>query len=197
MITRATLSTIEQGLPKYRSMLAGNTAFIPSSYESIATVTVGSGGSSSISFNSIATDWTHLQVRAIMRGSTSGIEPAIRFNSDTGNNYARHRLQGNGTSAVGGGDSNVSRVAFLSSIGLPDATSTFATIVVDILDYKNTSKYKTVRLLDGVDNNGSGNIELTSGLWMNTNAITSITILCDVNNFAQYSHFALYGIKGA
>ena len=172
-------------------------AALTTSFESIATVTVGSGGSSSISFSSIATDWTHLQVRAIMRGSASGIEPAIRFNSDTGNNYARHRLQGNGTSAVAGADASVSRVAFLSSIGLPNTTSHFATIVLDILDYKNTNKYKTLRLLDGVDNNGSGNIELTSGLWMNTNAITDITILCDTSSFAQYSHFALYGIKGA
>jgi hypothetical protein len=68
--------------------------------------------------------------------------------------------------------------------------------VVDVLDYANTNKYKTVRALQGFDSNGDGRIYLGSNLWKNTNAVTSITLTAFSGNFVQYSHFALYGIKG-
>ena len=74
----------------------------------------------------------------------------------------------------------------------------FGANVLDILDYANTSKYTTARILGGIDINGSGgNIRLDSGVWMNTAAVTSLTISpTTANNFVQYSSFALYGIKG-
>lgn len=67
---------------------------------------------------------------------------------------------------------------------------------MDVLDYKNTNKYKTSRFLSGYDANGSGVIMLNSELWMSTAAITSITIDNTGSNFAQYSSFALYGVRG-
>jgi hypothetical protein len=71
-------------------------------------------------------------------------------------------------------------------------------IVADIFDYTNTSKYTTMRTLAGCDTNGNGEMGFKSGLWMNTNAVTTITIVNnDSSNFSQYSSFALYGIKGA
>ena len=77
-------------------------------------------------------------------------------------------------------------------------SNVFASNVVDILDAFNTSKYKTIRNLNGDDTNGSGIIALASGLWQNTNAITSISISTNgYGDFSQYSHVALYGIKGA
>jgi hypothetical protein len=73
--------------------------------------------------------------------------------------------------------------------------------IVDIQDYESTTKYKTTRTLNGTDINGtiagsSGFVFVSSGLWMSTAAISSITITPDGNNFNQYSSFALYGIKG-
>ena len=65
--------------------------------------------------------------------------------------------------------------------------------VVDILDCSNTSKYKTMRALCGTDTNGGGEVGLFSGVWQSTSAISSITI--SFSNIAQYSTFALYGIK--
>ena len=76
--------------------------------------------------------------------------------------------------------------------------STFGAVVIDILDYANTNKYKTIRSLSGTDyNNTSGAVGLFSGSWRNTNAITTIKITASSANLAQYSQFALYGIKGA
>jgi hypothetical protein len=162
------------------------------SFESIATVTVGSGGASSITFSSIPSTYTHLQVRIIALSGLAGTNLEVRFNSDTGNNYDTHWLYGNGASVTAGAATNLSY-----SWGAGSGSSTApAGVVIDVLDYANTNKYKTVRNLGGFDVNGSGGyIYFTSGLWRNTNAITSIKIDLSGTTFSQYSHFALYGIK--
>jgi hypothetical protein len=77
--------------------------------------------------------------------------------------------------------------------------SDFAVAVIDILDYANTNKYKTYRVLSGVDTNGTspvGYVDFESALWLSTSAVNSITITLPSGNYAQYSQFALYGIKG-
>jgi len=178
-------------------ILASSTRVAAGDFESIATVTVGSGGSSTITFSSIPSTYSHLQVRFIARtGSTSSIY--FRFNNDSGSNYSgRHRLAGDGSSASASGSSSQTQIYTFGLAGLPTATSTFGVGVADILDYANTNKYKTFRQLDGGDANGSGTIELVSGAWMNTNAINEINIGLDSGSFVQYSHFALYGIKSA
>jgi hypothetical protein len=163
-----------------------------SSYESIATVTVGSGGSGSISFTSIPATYTHLQIKGITSGGNAGYGCNIAFNSDTtSGNYKSHALYGDGSSA--GVDVGV------RTIGLVGTNNGFAGFVTDVLDYANTNKYKTTRSLNGSDQNGSGYLWFASVLWMNTNAITAITITTagGTNTFNQYSQFALYGIKGA
>jgi hypothetical protein len=66
--------------------------------------------------------------------------------------------------------------------------------VTDIIDYANTNKYKTLRSLGGTDRNGTGEIQLASGLWMNTTAISSIQITTGAN-FTTTTQFALYGVK--
>jgi predicted patatin/cPLA2 family phospholipase len=80
---------------------------------------------------------------------------------------------------------------------MPTGANIFGAGVIDILDYANTNKYKTVRALSGHDNNGSGYVNFESGLWMSTSAITSIKLFTAGNVYAQYTQFALYGIKGA
>jgi hypothetical protein len=116
----------------------------------------------------------------------------MQFNSDTGANYARHRLSGNGATASAAAATSST---FMGLGDQPTTASTFYTSIVDILDYANTNKAKTVRLLYGYDENGSGEVGLRSNLWTNTSAITSIVITADSSTFAQYSSFALYGVK--
>ena len=173
------------------------------SFESIATVTVGAGGSANVEFTSIPSTYTHLQVRAIVRSTyassvTTG-SGFIRFNSDTGSNYSWHVLRGNGAAATATAGTSATYGLAFSDIGGTSVTSFFGAGVLDILDYANTNKYKTVRVLSGADGNTTNDdyLYLASGSWRNTNAITTITILPSTNNFAQYSHFALYGIKAA
>jgi len=173
---------------------------VTSSYESIATVTVGSGGSSSVTFSSISSDYSHLQIRGIARSnqSVTAQELSITFNGVT-SGYGRHTLYGTGTSAVADARGYSDPAYYLQMItGASAGSNTFGTVIMDILDYKNTNKFKTIRSLAGYDNNGSGYIFLNSTYFGSTNAISSMTIEpFGGYNFVQYTQFALYGIKGA
>ena len=184
----------ETGTGEYSSASGSAVPTVATSYESIATVTAGSGGSSTITFSSIPSDYTHLQVRGIARTATN-VSLVLRFNSDTASNYSRHYLNGNGASVgAGGAAGSTSAYAGTTATG----TSAFGASIIDILDYKDTNKYKTVRALSGGDNNGSGFVQFMSGSWRNTNAVTSIDIFqVDGDSFTQYSSIALYGIKGS
>jgi len=169
------------------------------SYESIATTVVGAGGTSTVTFSSIPSTYKHLQLRVIARSSYTNVQDylGIAYNSDGGANYANHGLYGDGSTAsalglAGQTENWIQRMAGDSATAL-----VFGAAVIDILDYANTSKYKTERNLGGFDNNGSGRIYLASGLWQNTAAINRIDITSgDGASILQYSSFALYGIKG-
>jgi hypothetical protein len=166
-------------------------------YESIATTTVGAGGAASITFSSIPSTYQHLQIRVIARGTGSFTdqEQYITFNGSASNYYGGHLLYGNGTSALANVASYTTVNVLPRLVAASSTASVFTSYVTDILDYANTSKNKTIRSLGGFDANGSGEADFHSGLWMDTSAITSINIRPSTNNFAQYSSFALYGIK--
>ena len=181
-----------------------------SSFESIATITP-TAGTINITFTSIPNTYKHLQLRCIVRGNWSGgagpyTSPAeITFNSDTGANYASHRLTGNGSTASASGNSSVNGIT-RNSIIYPYGTSInsniFAAAILDIQDYASTTKYKTLRSFNGSDFNQATTeqqVNLASGLWQSTSAITSINISVDGGAGAGVSTgstFALYGIKG-
>jgi hypothetical protein len=171
-------------------------AFISTgAYESIATLTVGAGGSAGVAFTSIPATYTHLQIRGIVKCTNDDDDIGIRLNSDTGSNYSTHRFYGGGTSTGQDGYATNTQLPFFARSG--SGTSSFGVTVYDILDYTNTNKYTTTRGLFGQDANGSGYIMYAGGSWRNTSAITTIDIIPSFSNFVQYTQFALYGIKGA
>jgi hypothetical protein len=177
---------------------------VTGSYESIATTTVGVAGQSTVSFTGIAGTYKHLQVRYIARNSGTGDNfVALKwiFNSDATAVYSNHYIYGQGSVTGSAATSSVSSAGGDGLIGMikdnaAGYTNMFAAGVLDILDYANTNKYKTCRLLWGEDLNGSGRIALQSANWQKTAAITQIDFSCVTGNFMQYSQFALYGIKG-
>lgn len=179
---------------------------ITNSFESIATQTVGAGGAASITFSSIPSTYTHLQLRYVARDTASSAyinNLAGHFNSDNSYlNYYWHYFEGAGT--TGGYSAGGVQVSALpTSFGLEASSSvganTFGAGIVDIFDYANTSRYKTTRYITGSDNNGTGDTSarLGSGLWKSTAAINQITLYPQpTGSFSQYTTFALYGIKG-
>lgn len=169
-------------------------------FESIATVSVtAAGGQADVEFTNIPGDFQHLQIRGIRRGVSGSYQNVImRMNTDTGANYNWHYLEGVGSGTpISSNSPNDTSIYFMQSSGSTQTADVFGVAVIDILDYANTNKFKTVRSLSGVDNNGDGRIQFWSGAWRNTNAITSIRLVsAPAINFAQHSHFALYGIRG-
>lgn len=191
---------------KSGSLLNGNAPYIPSDYESIATLT-GTGSSGTVTFSNIPQGYKHLQVRYISKSTWAPGQVAdilaVRLNGDTTSGaYRYHSLySGDGpspsTSTNSGtyfGDSFACNASNLPS-------NTYATGILDILDYANTNKNTTVKLMSGVETNGyyTGNFwgaAFSSGLWNNTSAVTSISLFSNNGNLYANSRFALYGIKG-
>jgi hypothetical protein len=66
---------------------------------------------------------------------------------------------------------------------------------MQIFDYSNTSKFKTVKAMSGNDRNGSGGVGLYSGIYQSTNAITSINFGAANWFDAVGSFYVLYGIS--
>lgn len=182
------------------NLLAGmlNKGAVLGDYESIATVSL-TGTQTNIEFTSIPSTFQHLQIRASVRANAGSIQNIImRFNSDTGSNYSWHYIE-----ALGSGTPTASASAPDTSMyiaqepGSTQAADIFGTFILDILDYKDTNKFKTVRSLSGVDLNGSGRIQFWSGNWRSTSAVSSLLLRSDASNaFAANTRIALYGIKG-
>ena len=167
---------------------------VTSSFESIATAT-GTGSSGTITFSSIPSTYTHLQVRFNAIGTTSA-RIYMRFNGDTASNYNTHCLIGDGSSAFATNYAQAQMTIAQDGYGI---STTYPNVgVVDVLDYLSTSKNKTIRVLTGMDKNATlGEVGLYSGLWRSTTAVNSITVRLDAGNFTTSSTVALYGIKGA
>jgi hypothetical protein len=164
-------------------------------YDSLATVTVPSGGLASVTFSGIPSGYKHLQIRGIAKSTSTATQGDLTFNSDTGSNYTYHSVYGDGGGAAA--EASAPRANIAAAIGLNASSNAniFNVSIIDILDYANVSKYKTTRIFYGLDANGSGIVALNSGVWMNTAAVASITITARSNAIAQYSSFALYGVK--
>ena len=167
------------------------------SFESIATAT-GNGSSGTITFSSIPSDYKHLQIRGAFRkqdGFFSALK--INFNSDTGSNYTEHVLRGDGTSASATANTGRNHARLDNTVLGTSYTSMVGVAIIDIADYASTTKNKTLRAFNGADVNGSGNARLTSSLWLNTNAITNITLTTeDGTVWLSSTTIALYGMVG-
>jgi hypothetical protein len=202
-IRRFSTSTIVNNLLRYAKFWDQTSTYSPTptnSYFPIASYTVPSGGVSSITFGGLPQTYTHLQIRGTMRSTFADTDSFLKvnFNGDTGSNYPNHFLTGNGaTVSAAGYSTSQYAYSFLSMYPAASAASSFfGGVVIDILDYTNTNKNKTVRSLGGYDVNGAGTVRLNSSLWLSTNAITSISITdFRTGNFAEYTNISIYGVN--
>jgi len=168
-------------------------------YDLLETTTLGSSASS-VTFTGLGSysDYAHLQIRAITKGShTSFDETAFfRLNGDSGSNYAAHRLQGSGSTVFSNGYASQSSGRFGILSGSNGGNLGWSSTIFDLLDFSETSKYKTTRSLTGMKDSASI-ILMNSSLWLDTAAVTSLQVLPTSGNYLSGSRFSLYGIKGA
>ena len=177
---------------------AGGAVAAAGSYDLLVTDILTSS-SSSITFASLGTyaaDYQHLQIRMVGRTNRASTSDYIKvqLNGDTGSNYAYHYLYG--TSSVSSyADTSNSEMVFNRFSGASASSNIFGSIVLDLLDAFETTKYKTLRSLGG---EAAVSINLNSGLWMNTNSITSVKIEPGSgSSLITGSRFSLYGLKAS
>lgn len=181
----------------WASQISGRLWAPAGAYDALATVTVDTSAPSSVTFSGIPTGYRHLELRYLVRdtGSASMRNLFYRINGDTSNVYSWHDIEGVGSGVYSYAASTTNK-AWASYYPTASQTSNaFGAGVMTILDYANTAKYKTIRTLGGVDTNGDGDTSLSSGLYQSTSAVSSITFIAEQTAFAQFSQFALYGVK--
>lgn len=169
-------------------------------YDSLATATL-STSADFILFSGIPSGYKHLELRMLMRSSRSEATDSLNlvYNGDT-SSYPRHYLMGSGssassyaeTSSAGNIGGYISEIATAANA----PTNVFGTGIVQILDYASATKYKTIRSLNGTDQNGGGSAVLNSHFWMSTSPITSIKIQSGgLGDWVANSTITLYGVK--
>lgn len=166
-------------------------------YKLIETVTVGSGGASSIAFTSIPQTYTDLKVVLSIRDGQSAYfaNGAMRFNSDSGSNYSIRDLQGYNATVTSNSATETSALIGYFNAALSTA-NTFGSAEVYIPNY-TSSNAKSFSSDAVQENNGAGTtyvMNLRALLWTGTAAISSISIFT-AGTLAQYSSASLYGIS--
>jgi hypothetical protein len=164
-------------------------------YTPLATTTLGSA-TATITFTSISGSYTDLIIAGKLRidNSSSGSQNAvIRFNSDSGSNYAWSYILGDGSSVSSSRTTNATEL-LVSTVGNDD-TNRYSAEIWQINNYSNTTTYKTA-LLKHMAQYGN-QVQFWAGLWRSTSAITSISITAGSANWAAGSTLTLYGIASA
>lgn len=164
---------------------------MPATYEPIATTTA-SGSVATYTFSSISGSYTDL-ILVCNTGNGGNSDVRIRVNSDSGSNYSRTVLRGNGSAAASVRASNQT-YAEVDSDGF-SSTAIQQTLIVHFINYSNTTTNKTIL---SRSNNASYGTDAIVNLWRSTSAITSIEVFnSNASNWLSGSTFTLYGIKAA
>lgn len=169
--------------------MAANFTYVP------INTTTTSTSTATITFSSIPSTYQDLVI--IINGANAGgSRIRYRFNSDSGTNYSRTSLTGNGSSAASYNGSNVA-YAEINVIGGATALTAPYTVVTNIQNYSNTTTYKTLLSRFGSNDGTNPGVEATVNMWRSTSAINQIDITSLGGSFVSGTNFTLYGISGA
>ena len=165
---------------------------MPSTYEPIATSTLGSAAAS-ITFSSIPSTYTDLRFTLLINTTTTNSEGIrLQYNNDTGTNYSYLYVSGTGSSAVTALATDDTYI-ILHYSGTSTTIPTF--YFGDVFSYAG-STFKTALTGSSEDKNGSGNTTRNVGLWRSTAAITTLKLgNAGGGNFNAGTIATLYGIK--
>ena len=185
------------GFPLGILSAAGAGGAVAGSYDLLETTILGSA-TSFVTFSSLATyasDYKHLQVRMVVRTDRGATNDQIdlQFNADTGANYSRHTLVGDGSAVTSNAGVSETAIKLREIETSLSVANVYNAIVLDILDPYNASKNTTIRALNGTASRSR--IKLTSGAFFNTASLTEMKF-APIADFVAGSRFSLYGLKG-
>jgi hypothetical protein len=165
-----------------------------STYTPIATTTLGSA-TQFVTFSSIGSSYTDL-ILVVNAAGASTQDMYCQINSDSGSNYSKTILFGNGSTAGSARTSN-DTLAMVDYYGTPDSTLGNSVQIIQFMNYSNTSTYKSIL---SRSSRASGGTDAIVNLWRSTSAITSVQLRLGSSggaNFLTGSTFTLYGILSA
>ena len=159
----------------------------------ISTVTVGSGGASSIVFSSIPQTYNDLIIKYSARNDSANGTLLVKYNTDgTAGNYLYRQIFGDGSAAYNDTQSDL----FFGTVPRSTYTaSTFGNGEIYIPNYSSSSQ-KSATTDSVSENNATTSIaSLWAGKWTGTAPISNITLYLYTGAFVQYSSATLYGIR--
>ena len=163
-------------------------------FEALATVTVGSGGAASIDFSSIPASYTDLLLVLSGRGTVSATysQISLKLNNST-SSFTNRELYADGSSV--GSYTGTNGLGYMD--GANATANTFSNMQIYIPNYAGSTN-KSYSVDNVYENNATfAEMGLYAGLWSNTAAINQVTVYTITGNFAQYSTATLYGIKNS
>jgi hypothetical protein len=171
---------------------------MPNTFIKIASVTVGSGGASSIDFTSIPSTYTDLVIKLSSRiGSAADRDGVLlTFNNNT-SGYSFKRVYGfDSGSTASDAASSQSSIAIANTTANNATANTFGSHEIYVPNYAGANN-KSLSADATAENNSSSSwvSTLTAGLWSNTAAINRVTLTPLSSTFTQYSTATLYGIS--
>jgi hypothetical protein len=178
---------------------AGEVVVAQGTFELIATA-FGTGSSGVIEFASIPQEYKHLQIRYTAKNSSSATQMNITMNGITSGVYIRHSVLGNGNTSspqalATASSTSQTAIQLVESMANSTTANAVNVGIIDILDYSSTAKNTTMRAMYGMTDNLT-RAYLSSGLYNQTTAVSSLTFTASANNFDSISRFSLYGIRG-
>ena len=163
-------------------------------FTKIATVTVGSGGASSIDFSSIPSTYTDISLLISGRGSSGGTRDLLVAFNGSSTSFTCRYIYGNGSTVTS--STATTWQAEINSV--TTTTNTFGNAALYIPNYAGSTN-KSISSDSVTETNAATGVItwLSAGLWSNTAAINQITLTLDTGTFVQYSTATLYGIKNS
>lgn len=166
----------------------------------IQTTTAGSGGAATIEFTSIPQTATDLLITVSGRSVNAVVPDSLYITvNSSSSGYANQYFTGNGSLSAAGTYGSSGIILNGGLAGGSTTSNTFSNSSIYIANYTSSSA-KAFSLEAVIENNATeGRLNIQSGSWSGTTAITSIQIACGGGgNIAQYSTISLYAItKGS
>jgi hypothetical protein len=156
-----------------------------------------SSSTATVTFSSIPSTYTDLQITFSARQDTGDLSCFTRFNGDSGANYNYKTLYGTGTAVGSGSGTGQSGLIGWQTAPSGTTTNSFGSTLLYVPNYAGSTQ-KSVSADFVTENNATAGYQMLWGaVWTSTSAINSVSFTAFSGNFIANSTFYIYGIKNS